>query len=52
MTVTAVYQDLRFSFRLGVVIGIWLMPTPMPPRNCLQRRVRGQIAGETSMSGI
>jgi len=27
-----VYQDLRFSFRLGVVIGIWLMPTPMPPR--------------------
>jgi len=27
-----VYQDLRFGFRLAVVIGIWLMPTPMPPR--------------------
>jgi hypothetical protein len=25
-------SDLRFSFGLGVVIGIWLMPTPMPPR--------------------
>jgi hypothetical protein len=23
---------LRFGFRLAVVIGIWLMPTPMPPR--------------------
>jgi hypothetical protein len=27
-----VYQDLRFGFRLAVVTGIWLMPTPMPPR--------------------
>lgn len=27
-----VYQDLRLGFRLAVVIGIWLMPTPMPPR--------------------
>jgi len=27
-----VNQDLRFGFRLAVVSGIWLMPTPMPPR--------------------
>ena len=26
------YQDLRFGFRLAVVIGIWLIPTPIPPR--------------------
>src|SRR5262249_18168950 len=25
-------QDLRLGFRFAVVIGIWLVPTPMPPR--------------------
>ena len=32
MSGNRVYQDLRFGFRLAVVIGIWLMPTPMPLR--------------------